>query len=90
MSDDKSKTGASDWLAVSAGEPYEVADFAKKHGITRNRAEMLIKKFGNDRDAGCRGREAEDAVGVPDVQSLQHHPQPGHDAMCSGLGANPL
>jgi DNA polymerase III delta subunit len=26
-----------------------VAAFAKKHGITRDRAEMLINKFGNDR-----------------------------------------
>ena len=49
MSDDESKTGASDRCEVAAGEPYEVAYFAKKHSITRDRAEMLIKKFGNDR-----------------------------------------
>ena len=43
------QNGASDRREVAAGEPYEVAYFAKKHGLTRDRAEMLIKKFGNDR-----------------------------------------
>jgi hypothetical protein len=34
---------------VSGSEPYEVAYFAKKHGITQAQTKELIKKHGNDR-----------------------------------------
>ena len=50
MSDDKSKRGAADRRQVAAGEGYEVSYFARKHGITTQQAEDLIKKFGNDRE----------------------------------------
>jgi hypothetical protein len=49
MADDKSKRGEPDRRQVAGDEPYEVGYFAKKHGISRDRAEMLIEKFGNDR-----------------------------------------
>jgi hypothetical protein len=49
MPDDKSKRGGPDRQQVAGDEAYEVSYFAKKHGISRDRAEMLIAKFGNDR-----------------------------------------
>ena len=49
MADDQSKRGGPDRRQVSGEEPYEVRHFAEKHGISRDRAEMLIEKFGNDR-----------------------------------------
>ncbi len=50
MADDKTKRGGADRRTVSAGEGYEVGYFAKKHGITRDQAQDLIKKVGNDRE----------------------------------------
>ncbi|MGF7151557.1 hypothetical protein FHS96_005223 [Sphingomonas zeicaulis] len=50
MADDKSKRGAADRRRVAAGEGYEVNYFARKHGITRQQAEDLIKKVGSDRE----------------------------------------
>ncbi|WP_158810860.1 DUF3606 domain-containing protein [Beijerinckia sp. L45] len=49
MSDDKTKTGAEDRRTVAGDETYEVAYFAKKHGLTHEEAERLITKFGNAR-----------------------------------------
>ncbi|MBD3849111.1 DUF3606 domain-containing protein [Bosea sp. SSUT16] len=49
MADDKSKRGSADRRRVAAGEGYEVSYFAKKHGITKDQAESLIKRIGNDR-----------------------------------------
>ena len=49
MADDKSKVGKQDRAKVSKGDGYEVNDFARKHNITRDQAEALIKKHGNDR-----------------------------------------
>ena len=49
MADDKTKRGAADRSRVSGSEPYEVAYFAKKHGITQEQARALIKKHGNSR-----------------------------------------
>jgi hypothetical protein len=51
MTDDKSKRGAADRNRVSASEPYEVAYFAKKHGIPNEDAKRIIKQHGGDRDA---------------------------------------
>jgi hypothetical protein len=34
---------------VAGGEPYEIQYFAKKHGITRDQAQRLIKRMGNNR-----------------------------------------
>jgi hypothetical protein len=50
MSDDRSKRGAADRERVAGGEDYEVAYFARKHGITKEQAEGLIKQIGNDRE----------------------------------------
>ena len=49
MADNKSKRGAQDRRQVSGSEGYEVGYFARKHGISRDQAEGLIKKVGNDR-----------------------------------------
>ena len=48
MADDKGTCGSGNRREIAGDGPYEVAAFAKKHGITRDRAEMLINKFGND------------------------------------------
>ncbi|MFC7536413.1 DUF3606 domain-containing protein [Sphingomonas sp. GCM10030256] len=50
MADNKSKRGGSDRSRVAAGEGYEVRYFARKHGISREQAEQLIAKVGNDRE----------------------------------------
>ncbi len=51
MSDDKSKRGSADRGQVAGGEVYEVEYFARKHGISQDQAQSLIKKIGNDRAA---------------------------------------
>ena len=50
MADNKSKRGAADRRQVAGGEGYEVNYFARKHGISKDQAEGLIKKIGNDRE----------------------------------------
>lgn len=50
MADNKLKRGAADRRQVAGGEGYEVNYFARKHGISREQAEALIKRVGNDRD----------------------------------------
>jgi hypothetical protein len=49
MADDKTKTGKPDRSRVAGGEGYEVAYFARKHGITKEQARELIARIGNDR-----------------------------------------
>ena len=49
MSDDKTKTGAQDRRTIAGGERYEVDYFAKKHGLTHDQVDDLIKKYGNER-----------------------------------------
>jgi len=49
MADDKKKQGSGDRTRVAASEPYEVAYFADKHGISRDQAQGLIDQVGNDR-----------------------------------------
>jgi len=50
MADDKSKRGDRDRARVAAGEGYEVSYFARKHGISKDQAEQLIEKVGNNRE----------------------------------------
>ena len=50
MADDKSTRGSGDRARVAGGEGYEVSYFARKHDITRQQAEDLIKKVGNNRE----------------------------------------
>ena len=49
--DDTGKQGAQDRRQVAAGERYEVADFAERHGLTAGQARTLIAAVGNDRAA---------------------------------------
>jgi len=49
MADNKAMRGGQDRRRVSGSEGYEVSYFARKHGITREQAQGLIKKVGNDR-----------------------------------------
>lgn len=50
MADNKSKRGGGDRNRVAAGQGYEVGYFARKHGISREQAEGLIARVGNDRE----------------------------------------
>lgn len=50
MADNKSKPGGTDRRRVAAGEGYEVNYFARKHGISKDQAQQLISKIGNDRE----------------------------------------
>lgn len=50
MADNKSKRGAADRRQVAGGEGYEVNYFARKHGISKDQAQDLIKRVGNDRE----------------------------------------
>jgi hypothetical protein len=49
MSDNLDKRGTADRTTVAGGEGYEIAYFARKHGITKDQALDLIRKHGNDR-----------------------------------------
>ena len=50
MADNKNKRGGADRRTVAAGEGYELSYFARKHGITTQRARDLIASVGNDRE----------------------------------------
>jgi hypothetical protein len=50
MPDDKRKRGGPDRKRVAGGEGYEVSYFARKHGISRDKARQLIDRVGNDRE----------------------------------------
>lgn len=50
MTDDKSKTDNRDRAKVAGGEDYEVSYLMEKAGITREQADGLIKRYGNNRE----------------------------------------
>lgn len=50
MADNKKARGKADRAKVAKGETYEVAYFARKHGITAADTRALIDKVGNSRD----------------------------------------
>jgi hypothetical protein len=50
MVGNKKKTGTADRRKVAANEGYELAYFAKKHGISQDLARAMIKKIGNNRE----------------------------------------
>lgn len=50
MADNKKRRGTADRKKVARGEGYEVAYFARKHGITAEQSRKLIDKVGNDRN----------------------------------------
>jgi len=49
MADNKKARGKADRSRVAKGEAYEVAYFARKHGISAAQTRALIEKVGNDR-----------------------------------------
>ncbi|MGE0006715.1 MAG: DUF3606 domain-containing protein [Parvibaculaceae bacterium] len=49
MADNKKARGKADRSKVSKSEAYEVAYFARKHGISAAQARALIDKVGNSR-----------------------------------------
>jgi uncharacterized protein DUF3606 len=49
MADSKKARGKADRAKVAKGQGYEVAYFARKHGITAEQTRKLIDKIGNDR-----------------------------------------
>ena len=48
MADDKSNRGGQDRSRVSGEQGFEVDYFARKHGITKDQAQRLIKEHGSD------------------------------------------
>ena len=51
MSDNKQMQDGRDRAKVNAQEPYEVAYFAKKHGLTASEAREILEKAGPSREA---------------------------------------
>lgn len=49
MADDRSNVGARDRSEVAGSEPYELDDFAKRHGLSRDEVRQLVDRVGNDR-----------------------------------------
>ena len=47
MSDDKAKPGGQDRSRINLSEPYEVRDWAKKFGVTKEELTTAVKKVGN-------------------------------------------
>jgi hypothetical protein len=48
MTEDENKVSTIERHPVLKSEPYEVADFARKHGLSMVEARSLMEKFGND------------------------------------------
>jgi ribosomal protein S19E (S16A) len=63
MPDDKAMHGASDRRRVAAKEPYEVAYFAKKHGISIDDAKKIINKTKGSRRIADEAARALKAAG---------------------------
>lgn len=51
MSDDKTKAGGQDRTQISLTEQYEVRDWAKKFGVTKEELTAAVKQVGNDASA---------------------------------------
>jgi Protein of unknown function (DUF3606) len=49
MADDKSKRGRQDRSRISQSDPYEISDFQRKHGISREQAERIIQETRGNR-----------------------------------------
>jgi hypothetical protein len=50
MADNKTKLGGGDRRRIAASQPYEVSYFARKHGISRDQAEKIVKAAGGNRE----------------------------------------
>ena len=51
MSDNKDLVGGPDRARVAGEEDYEVAAFARRHGMSPDEVREMIRRIGNDRDA---------------------------------------
>ncbi|MCS0460841.1 DUF3606 domain-containing protein [Rhizobium favelukesii] len=51
MAYNKPRRGKADHGGLPTRDPYEVAPFAKKHGIATADAKRIINQHGSDRDA---------------------------------------
>lgn len=49
MADDRDNVGARDRSEVARGEPYELDDFARRHGLSRDEVRQMVDRVGNDR-----------------------------------------
>lgn len=58
MADNKKARGKADRAKVAKGETYEVAYFARKHGISAAETRALIDKVGNSREKLTKAVEA--------------------------------
>jgi hypothetical protein len=47
MSDDKTKTGGQDRARINVNEDYELRDWSKKFGVTREALKAAVKKVGD-------------------------------------------
>lgn len=47
MSDDKTKTSGQDRTRISLSEDYEVRDWAKEFGVTKEELTAAVKQVGN-------------------------------------------
>ena len=50
MADDKNKRGGGDRKRVAGDQGYEVNYFARKHDISKEQAQRLIDRVGNNRE----------------------------------------
>jgi hypothetical protein len=50
MADNKSRRGKQDRRRIASGQAYEVGYFARKHGISKARAEKIIKDARGSRE----------------------------------------
>jgi hypothetical protein len=51
MPDDLNDRGPQDRARIAEEEPYEVAYFARKHGLSSERAREIIDRYGPSREA---------------------------------------
>ncbi|RYE11375.1 MAG: DUF3606 domain-containing protein [Hyphomicrobiales bacterium] len=51
MADDKTFVAGQDRARVAAEEEYQVAAFARRHGMSPDEVIEMIERIGNDRDA---------------------------------------
>jgi len=66
MADDRSNVGARDRSEVAGDEPYELDDFARRHGLSRDEVRQLVDRVGNDR-AKLEAAVTEASVGKPEA-----------------------
>jgi hypothetical protein len=51
MSDDKTKTGGQDRSRINVNEDYELRDWSKKFGVTKDELKAVVKKVGDKASA---------------------------------------